>query len=193
MLAASRGRSREKVFGEGRAIPLDRNAKVRVMTLARALMKRTGPGKHYGLITAKFVSVLEALLWGFHNAHTGRCFPSYETIADRAGCARSTVYEAIRALEAAGILTWVNRITRIREMGVDLFGKAANRWRVIRTSNAYVFVDPQPTKSEFKTGTAVQESNLLFRSTLTPPLDPKSDLAGALNRLRASVVGTKAV
>jgi hypothetical protein len=31
-----------------------------------------------------------------------------------------------------------HRITRIRETGVDLFGKAANRWRVIRTSNAYV-------------------------------------------------------
>jgi len=26
----------------------------------------------------------------------------------------------------------------MRETGVDLFGKAANRWRVIRTSNAYV-------------------------------------------------------
>ena len=47
---------------------------------------------------------------------------------------RATVYEAIRALEAAGILTWVNRIARIREWGPDLFGRAQNRWRVIRTS-----------------------------------------------------------
>jgi len=69
-----------------------------------------------------------ALLWGFHNAATGRCFPSYETIAERAGCARSKVYEAIHALERAGILTWVNRLVRIREVGADLFGRAANRW-----------------------------------------------------------------
>jgi DNA-binding transcriptional MocR family regulator len=159
------------------------------MTLARALSHRTEQGKHYGIITAKFVAVLEALLWGFHNAATGRCFPSYETIADRAGCARSTVYDALRALEDAGILTWVNRITRIREMGVDLFGKAANRWRVIRTSNAYAFIDPNPSKSEFKTGTTVQELNLSPPSTPQPPLDPHNPLHASLLRLGRAIRG----
>ena len=38
------------------------------MVLARALMQRSGEGKHYGVLTAKFVAVLGALLWGFHNA-----------------------------------------------------------------------------------------------------------------------------
>ena len=55
---------REKYFGEGRPRPMDRNAKVRVMTFARALMRRTEPGKHYGAITAKAMAVLEVLLWG---------------------------------------------------------------------------------------------------------------------------------
>lgn len=121
------------------------------------------------MLTAKFVAVLGALLWGFHNAATGKCFPSYETIAEKAECARSTVYEAIRALEDAGILSWVNRIARIREWwGADLFGKPQPRWRVIRTSNAYAFVDPGArkaeeisrfsSKSDFPTGTAIQES-----------------------------------
>ena len=54
-------------------------------------------------ITAKALAVLEALLWGFHNARSGLCFPSYETIAERAGCARSTVAEAIKALEDGGL------------------------------------------------------------------------------------------
>ena len=103
---------REKMFGEGRLMPLDRNAKARIMTLAHALMRRTDKGKHYGIVSAKFLAVLNALLWGFHNAASGRCFPSYERIAERADCARSTVYEAINALERAGILTWVNRIAR---------------------------------------------------------------------------------
>jgi hypothetical protein len=32
--------------------------------------------------------------------------PSYKAIADRAGCARSTVAEALKALEWAGVLSW---------------------------------------------------------------------------------------
>ena len=56
--------------------------------------------------------MLQALLWGFHNAASGLCFPSYEAIAEKAGCARSTVAEAIKALENAGLLTWVHRIRR---------------------------------------------------------------------------------
>ena len=52
------------------------------------------------------------------------------------------VAEAIKALEFAGVLTWQNRIVRIRERCRDLFGRNGWRWRVIRTSNAYVLIDP---------------------------------------------------
>ena len=158
---------REKVFGDGRSCKLDRNAKVRIMTRARALMRRTERGKHYGAITAKALAVLEALLWTFHNAQGGLCFPSYERIAEKAGCARSTVAEAIKALEDAGILSWVNRITRIRDRERDLFGQWATRWRVIRTSNAYLFHDPgagrvhgQASKSESRSGLLNQELSI---------------------------------
>ena len=85
------------------------------MVYARALMRRTEPGKAYGAITAKALAVLEALLWGFHNARSGLCFPCYDKIAEAACCARSTVAEAIKALEDAGILSWVNRIKRVAE------------------------------------------------------------------------------
>jgi hypothetical protein len=185
---------REKMFGEGRLVPLDRNAKARIMVLARALMRRSGEGKHYGVLTAKFVAVLGALVWGFHNAQSGRCFPSYERIAEKADCARSTVYEAIRALEDAGILTWVNRIARIREWGPDLFGRAQNRWRVIRTSNAYTFVDPgkrvselKPvsSKSELPTGTEGQESFSLAARAL----DGTNPLHQALERWERTLKG----
>src|SRR3954462_12381877 len=110
-------RRREKMFGEGRLVPLDRNAKVRITTLALALSRRTEERKHYGVLTAKFLAVLAALLWGFHNSASGRCFPSYERIAEKADCDRSTVHNAIRALERAGILTWVHRLKRVREWG----------------------------------------------------------------------------
>jgi hypothetical protein len=138
-------RRREKVFGEGRCQPLDRNAKARIMVYARAWSARhRRPGQHRGPLTRATLEVLEALLWGFHNSRDGRCFPSYETIAARAQCCRDTVYEAIKALEAAEILTWVNRLIRVQFRELDLFGKIALRSRLIRTSNAYTFRDPLP-------------------------------------------------
>ena len=138
-------RRREKVFGHGGGQPLDRNAKARIMVYARAWSARhRRPGQHRGPLTRATLEVLEALLWGFHNSRDGRCFPSYETIALRAGCCRDTVYEAIRALEGAEILTWVNRLIRVQFRELDLFGKLALRSRLIRTSNAYVFRDPLP-------------------------------------------------
>ncbi len=185
---------REKLFGEGRPRPLDRNAKARIMIFARALMRRTEKGKAYGAITAKALAVLEALLWGFHNAQSGLCFPSYATIAERAGCARSTVAEALKALEDAGLLTWVNRIVRIKERCEDLFGRFGSRTRVIRTSNGYQFNDPKgaaskgfSSKSDFQSGTSIQDSN----SSLAPPvrtdLDPTSPLAVSLSTLFEAV------
>jgi len=76
--AGARCGRREKMFGVGRPRPLDRNAEARVMHLARCLMRRTEKGRAYGAITAKALAVLKALLWGFHNAKSGLCFPSYE-------------------------------------------------------------------------------------------------------------------
>jgi AraC-like DNA-binding protein len=154
---------REKMFGLGRPRALDRNAKVRIMHLARCLSRRIEKGRAYGQITAKTLAVLEALLWAFHNAKSGLCFPSYEKIAEAAHCARSTVAEAIRALEDAGVLSWVQRIKRVRERCADLLGDNGWRWRVLRTSNSYAFNDPSPavdrpdpSKSEKPTETSNQ-------------------------------------
>lgn len=137
--------AREKVFGDAPGIPLDGNAKARIMVYAQGYnAKHRQEGQHWGPLTRAFMQVLETLLWGFHNSKTGRCFPSYERIADAAKCSRDTVYEAIKALEFANVITWVNRITRIQTRERDLFGKWVYGWKVIRTSNAYSFRDPLP-------------------------------------------------
>ena len=98
--------------------------------------------------------MLRALLWRFHGADGGgKCFPSYERIAVAAKCARSSVAVAIKALEDAGVLTWVNRITRIRRRERDLFGHIVSVWQVIRTSNGYRFLDPldrEPGRKNYK-------------------------------------------
>ena len=186
---------REKVFGPGRGIPLDRNAKARIIVYARSWSaKHKQPGQHRGPLTRAFMEVLEALLWGFHNSRDGRCFPSYESIAAKADCNRDTVYEAIRALEFANVLTWVNRITRIRVRDLDLFGQMATRWQIIRTSNAYTFRDPLPCaegrpdprdfhKSENPPGTLNQDISLSSANVLARPLDPTNPVEMALIRL----------
>jgi hypothetical protein len=152
-------RRREKVFGDWPRIPLDREAKVRIAHLARALKHRTEPSKHYGVLTGKFVDVLHALLWLIHDGRSGQCNPAYATIADKADCAPSTVGEAIKALELVGILSWCNRLHRVRFRERDLFGHWATIWRVLRTSNAYVFHDPKlaeqqgrPSNTEIRCG-----------------------------------------
>jgi hypothetical protein len=101
------------------------------------------------------------------------------------------VAEALKALEWAGVLTWQHRITRIRERCRDLFGHEGWRWRVIRTSNAYVFRDPKTavsggfsSKSENPTGTLGQE---LSMPLLAPARDPDSPLERALARLSAAI------
>jgi hypothetical protein len=187
-----RGARREKVFGPGRAVPLDRNAKARIAAYARAWSARNRqPRQHRGPITRAFLDVLQALLWGFHNSRDGRCFPSYERIAEKAECARSTVAEALKVLEWAGLLTWQHRITRVLVRERDLFGQSASRWRVIRTSNAYVFADPksQPAaafgcKSENLAGTPNQETLDLPSA---PARDPDSPLERALRQLGAGI------
>jgi len=209
-LPAGFRRRREKVFGQGRCQPLDRNAKARIMVYARAWSARhRQPGQHRGPLTRATLEVLEALLWGFHNSRDGRCFPSYETIALRAQCCRDTVYEAIKALEMANILTWVNRLIRVQFRELDLFGKLALRSRLIRTSNAYVFRDPLPgsmalgqsgggeatgalsiastSKSENPPRTQNQDSYLLTINPHPPIFAQPTELDLALARLKSAM------
>jgi hypothetical protein len=120
----------------------DRNAEVWIMHGARCLSRRIEKGRAYGVVTAKALAVLEALLWAFHNVRGGLCFPSYEKIAEAAGCARSPIARALKSLESCGILSWVHRLKRVREPGPDLLGDNSWRWRVLRTPNAYDFRDP---------------------------------------------------
>lgn len=165
-------RRREKVFGDGKPRPMSTNIKKRLMKLARVAMRSPRePGKPWGRISAKHLEVFKALLWDFHNAKTGLCFPSYKTIADKADCAPSTVGLALIALEEAGLLDWVHRLKRRYETVKNLFGEGVHgqRSRVERTSNGYRFPDPpdvESSKTEDRSGTEGQESF----SSLGPPV-----------------------
>ena len=184
--------TREKVFGPGRQVPLDRNAKVRIAAYARgrsATLRRDR--QHTGPLTRTYFLVLTALIWKFHNSRSGCCFPSYEAIARETGCARSTVAEAIKALELVGVLTWQHRLVRIREQCQDLFGRFGWRWRVIRTSNAYAFRDPLaaaataiPSESGNRTGTPNQDTSTKQTAPAPATCGP---LEAALTNLQAAM------
>jgi hypothetical protein len=180
--------SREKVFRSVLGSPLSQKAKKSIIRSVELYnVKNKKPGQHHGPITPAYQRVLIAMLWKFHNSRTGYCFPSYETIAAAAKCCRDTVYEAIKALEAADILTWVNRFDKIRTQCLGAFGRAFTRWQVIRTSNAYCFRDPLPCateygpyKSENPTGTLNQELSYTKGSLNIVVLDPANSLQSAL-------------
>jgi len=178
---------REKLFREKRGIPLDREAKVRIMAYARGYnAKHRREGQHQGPITWAFLRVLKAMLWEFHNNRTGYCFPSYETIAEKARCCRDTVYEAIKVLEESGILDWVNRFDKIFIEGC---------WQVIRTSNAYLFRDPLPcentfenrNKSENPAGTLHAQEKIPKAPPKNPTLNLESSTIEALISLGRSI------
>src|SRR5271157_6294305 len=92
---------RPKVFTDGKQAPIDRNDRARVVALADA-------ARRDGRITRAAEDIFRALLFTFANLTDGRCFPSYKTLAEAAGCHPSTVGRALPALERAGLLTWVN-------------------------------------------------------------------------------------
>jgi DNA-binding transcriptional ArsR family regulator len=120
---------------------LDRNARARLMVHAEALDRRTRrPGQHGGILKRTGLAVLNALLFGFANVATGRCDPSFDTLARAAGVARSTVAVALRRLEAAGLLERVRR-----QAGM------------IRYSNAYRFRASETVKSGFQPQTTTNQ------------------------------------
>lgn len=70
--------------------------------------------------------VLTALAW-HHNGDTGRCFPSYETLADDTGYSVRTVIRAVKRLAALGLITVTERKVK-RPNGSK-----------VNTSNEYTF------------------------------------------------------
>lgn len=128
---------RNSRFGDPERRRLDRNVVARILYLAEALDRRTrGKGQHGGLLKAKGLDVLRALLRRFYGYRDGTCFPSYEAIAEAAGCCRATAAAKLRILEELGI------IETIRRKVVERFTSAVHRVRfdfAVQTSNSYVF------------------------------------------------------
>ena len=128
---------RGSVFDPPSRCQLDRNLVAKILFLAEALDRRTrGPRQHGGILKAKGLDVLRALLKRFYSYRIGECFPSYDQIAEAAGCCRATVAKKLRILEQLGI------IQTIRRKVVATFTSRVHRVRfdvAVQTSNSYRF------------------------------------------------------
>ena len=103
--------------------------------------------------------------------------------------------DAVEQLQAAELLKGFGPRIQVRER--DLFGRWASRWRVIRTSNAYVFRDPQQrpegvpaSKSENRSGTQNQE---VSKPVPVAVRDPDSPLERALARFAAALAAREGI
>ena len=119
---------RGSVFGDGPRRPL--SADERRRWLARAEAERKA-----GRLTALHVVVAGYLLRRL--GVDGQCDPAHATLARDAGCDPSSVLRALKALQAAGLLTWERRLVR---QPWPAGGTGATRAE--QTSNAYELLLP---------------------------------------------------
>lgn len=178
-------------FGPPERRKLDRNLVARILFAAEALDRRTRTkGQHGGLLKGKGLDVLRALLRRFYSHRDGTCYPSYEAIAEAAGCCRDTVRRKLQILAGLGI------IETIRRKVVASFTSRAHRARfdcAVQTSNSYVFNFALPDR--VANGDLAlpllrpKEAEAEFRSETSTPIEfyRPPDLMAALERLGKAI------
>jgi hypothetical protein len=182
-------------FGPPERRRLDRNLVAKILFLAEALDRRTrAKGQHGGLLKAKGLDVLRALLRRFYSHRDGTCFPSYDAIAEAAGCCRATVAAKLRILEQLGI------VETIRRKIVASFTSRAHRVRfdvAVQTSNSYRFnipVTDRPQHGDVALPLLepAEKAECKFRTETSPEIKPKgdTDIAEAKARWVRVLLGT---
>ena len=197
-------RRREVVFGCPGGGYLDRNAKAAIVAMAKGWSQRQRrKGQHRGPLTRAYEEVLKALLFKFNQNAKGLVYPTIDKIAAASNCCTDTVVGALAVLEQSGVLTWFNRIVRRRHEIQDLFGQWKTVWKVCRTSNAYVFVNPMPRVQpdlpdlplfSYNTENPVRNTNKdsILNCAVRPKykLDPDNPVDAALSSLFGSLRAT---
>lgn len=140
------------------------------------------------------VFVFEAVL-SFINYATGELFPSYESIAEKAGVCRATVAESLARLRHWKLITWVRR-TVVAETAGEMGPQRE------QTSNAYHFgcereMEPRAwsyfrmalKRNLGRVGGAVAA---FARRAVEPPPIADPALEAALSRMEAGILATQA-
>jgi DNA-binding transcriptional ArsR family regulator len=123
--------------------PLDRNARQRLIFLAKRLERRTkGKGRANGALGGISLTLLEAL-FSYANRRTGLCFPSYLTLQALTGLSHGSIAAALRRLERAGIIKITRRLKRIWINRMSpITGQPERIMATVQDSNLYAFSGP---------------------------------------------------
>ena len=124
-------------------LPLDRNERVRLLRQAEALEARTrAKGRQNGAVSRIGLTVLRVLIFHFLS-RSGRCFPSYDAIMRATGLCRQSVRNALKRLEAVGLIRVMRRLER-RHIARECphTGEWQSFITTVQSSNAYVFGPP---------------------------------------------------
>jgi hypothetical protein len=121
-------------------VPLDRNARARLLHAAEALEARTRqPGRQNGSVSRIGLLVLRCLMLQFLG-RTGRCDPAYDTIMRKTGLCRQSVRNALFRLERAGLVRIMRRLTTAHvSRQCHITGNWQSFLTTVQTSNAYAF------------------------------------------------------
>jgi hypothetical protein len=114
--------------------PVKRKDAARLYHQARDFERQTRqPGRQDGAVSRNGLAVLHALIFDCLNYANGRLDPSYETLARLACISVRSVARGLKALQEAGVLTWVRRCVESVKDG---------RFTLEQQSNAYGLVPP---------------------------------------------------
>src|SRR4051794_36719889 len=139
------------VAGPVRFAALSRKEAAKLWHKARRWDRETRqPDRHGGIIGRTALAVLYTLAFDFLNYRTGRCDPSLDMIAHKAGCCRRAVVDALVRLRDLGLLVWQRRCEETRD--------AKGRFRLRQRTNAYGLLPPSQWQS--------------YRDNDPPPPDP---------------------
>jgi hypothetical protein len=142
---------RNSVAGPVRFAPMTRKEAASFWHKARAWDRTEHrPGRHGGIIGRTALAVFYALALDFQNFRTGRLDPSLDSIADKAGCCRRAVVDALARLRDLGMIAWQRRCEEDRD--------ESGRFRLRQRTNAYAVLPPSQWRG--------------YRSNDPPPPDP---------------------
>lgn len=110
---------KDSIFGPGRRVALDRNARARFIWLVRADRRHSRLSASGEDVAVELVKLL---------GDSGRLDPAHATLAARVGCHLATVKRSLNRLRELGRLTWERRLRR----------DAGTGWRAEQISNAYI-------------------------------------------------------
>jgi len=164
------------------------------------------PGCHGGGIGLTAMTVLECLIFKFHNWKSGRLDPSYDALQKATGLCRQAVADALAKLKALGVINWLRRCVAEFVDGRFTLSQDSNAYGVLPPSQWLGFVDPEPPAppphptawgAAPPLATAIEDAATLTDERASPTAvlralesDPTDELAVALGRLMRARQGS---